>query len=105
MITSPTPRTSSTPGRRTAWSARRESSSIDQLTFRDFGAIFDKGEYAAAYSGFEGKSGEGRTLAEWLSDHDVDRVDVCGIATDYCVRATALDALAQRPRPRPCCST
>ncbi len=66
----------------------------DQLTFRDFGAIFDKGEYEAAYSGFEGKSGEGRTLAQWLSDHDVDRVDVCGIATDYCVRATALDALA-----------
>lgn len=64
----------------------------DQLTYRDFDAIFDKGEYAAAYSGFEGKSGDGKTLAQWLSDHRVDQVEVCGIATDYCVRATALDA-------------
>jgi nicotinamidase/pyrazinamidase len=58
-----------------------------------FDAIFDKGEYAAAYSGFEGKSHEGgRGLAEWLRDKGVTDVDVCGIATDYCVRATALDA-------------
>ncbi|MET7279664.1 nicotinamidase [Kribbella sp. NPDC005582] len=58
-----------------------------------FDAIFDKGEYAAAYSGFEGKSHEGgRGLAEWLREHGVTDVDVCGIATDYCVRATALDA-------------
>ncbi|TDC17724.1 nicotinamidase [Kribbella albertanoniae] len=58
-----------------------------------FDAIFDKGEYAAAYSGFEGKSHEGgRGLAEWLRDRGVTDVDVCGIATDYCVRATALDA-------------
>ncbi len=66
----------------------------DQLTFRNFGAIFDKGEYAAAYSGFEGKSGDGKALAHWLAEHEVDQVDVCGIATDYCVRATALDARA-----------
>jgi nicotinamidase/pyrazinamidase len=64
----------------------------DRLTFRDFDAVFDKGEYAAAYSGFEGTDGEGTPLAEWLSARGVDRVDVCGIATDYCVRATALDA-------------
>jgi nicotinamidase/pyrazinamidase len=58
-----------------------------------FDAIFDKGEYAAAYSGFEGKSHEGgRGLAEWLRERGVTDVDVCGIATDYCVRATALDA-------------
>jgi nicotinamidase/pyrazinamidase len=64
----------------------------DDLTFRDFEAVFDKGEYAAAYSGFEGRSGDGETLAGWLSERGVDQVDVCGIATDYCVRATALDA-------------
>lgn len=64
----------------------------DQLRFRGFDAVFDKGEYAAAYSGFEGKSADGQTLAQWLTDHGVDQVDVCGIATDYCVRATALDA-------------
>ncbi|GAB2655062.1 nicotinamidase [Kribbella swartbergensis] len=58
-----------------------------------FDAIFDKGEYAAAYSGFEGKAHEdGRGLADWLRDKGVTDVDVCGIATDYCVRATALDA-------------
>jgi nicotinamidase/pyrazinamidase len=64
----------------------------DELTYRDFEAVFDKGEYAAAYSGFEGRSAAGETLAGWLSEHGVDQVDVCGIATDYCVRATALDA-------------
>jgi nicotinamidase/pyrazinamidase len=56
-------------------------------------AIFDKGEYAAAYSGFEGKAhDDGRALADWLQGKGVTDVDVCGIATDYCVRATALDA-------------
>ncbi|TQS43641.1 isochorismatase family protein [Cryptosporangium phraense] len=57
-----------------------------------FEAIFDKGEYQAAYSGFEGKSKDGEGLADWLRDHDVTEVDVVGIATDHCVRATALDA-------------
>jgi nicotinamidase/pyrazinamidase len=57
-----------------------------------FDAVFDKGEYAAAYSGFEGRSHEGRPLADWLRDHDIDTVDIVGIATDHCVRATALDA-------------
>ena len=58
-----------------------------------FDAVFDKGEYAAAYSGFEGKSHDGAGLADWLRAHEVTEVDVCGIATDYCVRATALDAV------------
>jgi nicotinamidase/pyrazinamidase len=56
-------------------------------------AVFDKGEHAAAYSGFEGSS-DGVALADWLRTHDVDAVDVVGIATDHCVRATALDAVA-----------
>jgi len=54
-------------------------------------AIFDKGEHAAAYSGFEGRSA-GVPLAQWLRDHAVTDVEVVGIATDHCVRATALDA-------------
>jgi nicotinamidase/pyrazinamidase len=54
-------------------------------------AVFDKGEHAAAYSGFEGASG-GVGLAEWLRARGVTAVDVAGIATDHCVRATALDA-------------
>jgi nicotinamidase/pyrazinamidase len=55
-------------------------------------AVFDKGEYAAAYSGFEGVS-DGLPLAEWLRERGVDSVEVVGIATDHCVRATALDAV------------
>ncbi|WP_329019547.1 isochorismatase family protein [Streptomyces sp. NBC_00690] len=55
-------------------------------------AVFDKGAYEAAYSGFEGADENGMTLAQWLRDHDVTEVDVVGIATDHCVKATALDA-------------
>ncbi len=58
-----------------------------------FDAVFLKGDHAAAYSGFEGRTREGVDLETWLRSHDVDRVDVCGIATDHCVRATALDAV------------
>ncbi len=58
-----------------------------------FDAVFRKGEYEAAYSGFEGRDAEGSTLADWLRRHQVQHVDVCGIATDHCVRATALDAV------------
>ena len=57
-----------------------------------FDAIFLKGEHAAAYSGFEGRSVDGVALVEWLRSRGVTDVDVCGIATDHCVRATALDA-------------
>jgi nicotinamidase/pyrazinamidase len=62
------------------------------LDRRPIEAVFDKGEYAAAYSGFEG-SFDGQGLADWLRAHEVDAVDVVGIATDHCVRATALDAV------------
>ncbi len=56
--------------------------------------VFRKGEYAAAYSGFEGNSAGGDTLLSWLSERHVTDIDVAGIATDYCVRATARDAAA-----------
>ena len=78
-------------------------------------AYFRKGQYTAAYSGFEGvlapedgvPSGDlkaGQAVAEvleedaiglddWLQSHDVEDVVVVGLATDYCVRATALDAV------------
>ncbi|HET6817321.1 MAG TPA: isochorismatase family protein [Mycobacteriales bacterium] len=55
-------------------------------------AVFDKGAYSAAYSGFEGVDPTGQPLAEWLRDKKVSDVDVVGIATDHCVRATAVDA-------------
>jgi nicotinamidase/pyrazinamidase len=57
-------------------------------------AVFLKGENAAAYSGFEGHAGS-IGLAAWLRMHDVDSVDVVGIATDHCVRATAIDAACE----------
>lgn len=78
-------------------------------------AYFRKGQYTAAYSGFEGvlapedevPMGElapgavpsveldedALGLDDWLQSHGVEEVVVVGIATDYCVRATALDAV------------
>jgi len=60
---------------------------------RPFAAEFIKGEYSAAYSGFDGHS-SGTRLEAWLREDGVDTVDVCGLTTDYCVRETALDAAA-----------
>lgn len=55
-------------------------------------AVFRKGHYAAAYSGFEGADDSQTSLGDWLRSRGVDEVDIVGIATDYCVRATAADA-------------
>ena len=55
-------------------------------------AVFMKGHYSAAYSGFEGTEEAGTPLADWLRQRGVDEVDIVGIATDYCVKATAADA-------------
>jgi nicotinamidase/pyrazinamidase len=59
-----------------------------------------KGEGKPAYSAFEGVTFEavtstqqGNSLDEVLRGHNVTNVDVVGIATDYCVKATALDAV------------
>lgn len=54
--------------------------------------IFFKGQYAGAHSGFEGHSESGDTLLSWLTERGVTDVDVAGLATDVCVRATAADA-------------
>jgi nicotinamidase/pyrazinamidase len=76
-----------------------------------FEEIFRKGEYAAAYSGFEGVSSgfeaaraedvahivartpPAERLEDWLRARGVTDVDIAGIATDYCVRFTAADAV------------
>ena len=57
-------------------------------------AYFRKGEYTAAYSGFEGEA-DGVLLADWLREHAIDAIDIVGIATDHCVQATAADALKE----------
>ncbi|HHX86263.1 MAG TPA: isochorismatase family protein, partial [Actinomycetales bacterium] len=47
-----------------------------------FDAVFDKGAYTAAYSGFEGADAAGTGLGDWLARRGVDAIDVVGIATD-----------------------
>ncbi|WP_449281904.1 isochorismatase family protein [Leucobacter sp.] len=59
-----------------------------------------KGMGEPAYSAFEGETTDGRPLAEVLAEHGVERLDLAGIATDYCVRASALDALGLGIRVR-----
>lgn len=59
-----------------------------------------KGQGKPAYSLFEGVSDEGETAADILDAHGIRDIDVVGIATDYCVRASALDALAAGRRVR-----
>ena len=88
-------------------------------------AYFQKGQFTAAYSGFEGilapedavPTGDRKPgamplpddpaaftassfadedaigLDDWLQSHDVEDVVIVGIATDYCVMATSLDAV------------
>jgi nicotinamidase/pyrazinamidase len=72
-------------------------------------AWFRKGEHDAAYSGFEGllapdadvPMGDDEdvddepdvSLDDWLREHEIEAVDIVGLATDHCVRATALDAV------------
>ena len=61
-------------------------------------AWFTKGEHSAAYSGFEGATDEGGKrvgLGAWLRERSIEAVDVVGIATVHCVRATALDAVSE----------
>lgn len=52
-----------------------------------------KGQGKPAYSVFEGTTDAGQTVAELLDEHGVIDVDIAGLATDYCVRASGLDAV------------
>lgn len=63
-------------------------------------AAVKKGQYAAAYSGFEGVDDDGRGLADILRAADIEAVDVVGLAESHCVKDTALDAVAQGYRVR-----
>lgn len=57
--------------------------------------VFLKGRHTASYTGFDGGAASDETvlLGPWLADRGITEVDVVGIATDHCVRATALDAV------------
>ncbi len=59
-----------------------------------------KGQGVPAYSIFEGRTDAGSTVHNLLDEHGIDTVEIVGIATDYCVRASALDALAHGQRVR-----
>jgi nicotinamidase/pyrazinamidase len=64
----------------------------DNLALAPIKAVFSKGHHTAAYSGFEGSTDDDVPLGEWLRQREITDVDLVGIATDHCVRATALDA-------------
>ncbi len=91
VSTSPTIPTTRCPGRDTAWWGRRPQIFIPSST----PARSKRSSWRAlqaAYSGFEGTDEAGTPLADWLRQRGVDEVDIVGIATDYCVKATAADA-------------
>lgn len=52
----------------------------------------EKGQGTAAYSIFDGRTPEGKQFADLVQNLKIDEVDIAGIATDYCVLASALDA-------------
>lgn len=58
--------------------------------------VFLKGRTTASYTGFDGRAASDETvlLGDWLHERGVTSVDVVGLATDHCVKATALDAIA-----------
>ncbi len=110
---------SDTPNYRTSWPvhclAHSKGAALHRnLETEDIDAYFRKGKYDAAYSGFDGllapedevavgereahesaqdSTGDPVSLDDWLRENDVDDVVIVGIATDHCVRATALDAV------------
>ncbi len=53
-----------------------------------------------SYSGFQAYNGQGRDLESVIRDLGIDEIFLCGLATDYCVRATALDASRRGIRVR-----
>lgn len=59
-----------------------------------------KGQGTHGYSAFEGVTDDGVGLAELLRNHGIQRLDIVGIATDHCVRASGLDALEVVPQVR-----
>ncbi|GLU89393.1 isochorismatase family protein [Agromyces sp. NBRC 114283] len=70
------------------------------LDVTDVDVHIRKGQGEPAYSIFEGTDEAGRGIADLLAERGITEVDVVGIATDYCVRQSALDALEHGQRVR-----
>ncbi|MEX1078564.1 MAG: isochorismatase family protein [Homoserinimonas sp.] len=64
-----------------------------QLDTTVVGIHVRKGQGVPAYSIFEGTTDDGHPVADKLDELGVIDIDVAGIATDYCVRASALHAI------------
>jgi nicotinamidase/pyrazinamidase len=54
--------------------------------------VLDKGRHAGAVSAFEAQDPRGHPLVDVLREQRVDHMDICGLITEYCIRASALDA-------------
>ena len=65
----------------------------DELTTNAIDHHVRKGQGEPAYSIYEGTTEEGGTVHELLDANGVTEVDIAGLATDHCVRASALDAI------------
>lgn len=70
------------------------------LDVSDVDVHVQKGQGKPAYSIFEGVTQNGHTVARAIDELGVTDIDVVGIATDYCVLASARDALAAGRRVR-----
>lgn len=75
--------------------AETHGAAFHQALVVDADEIFSKGARSACYSGFEGRGDSSQAqLVEWLTAQGIEHVEIVGLATDHCVRATALDAVA-----------
>ncbi|MEJ5928650.1 isochorismatase family protein [Corynebacterium sp. H128] len=72
-----------------------------ELAFQELppDAEFLKGQYTPVYSGFEG-SCNGVLLEDYLREKGISHLDIAGIATDFVVRETAMDAIRRKFRVR-----
>lgn len=76
---------------------------VDELATDGITEVFQKGTNPAidSYSGFFDNGHRQSTgMAEWLRERGVEEVHVMGVATDYCVKFTVLDALGEGFRTR-----
>ena len=72
-----------------------ESDLHPALAGLDADLTIKKGQYTAAYSGFEGTDDQGRPLADSLRSAGITEVDVVGLAESHCVCETAIDAVKE----------
>ena len=74
---------------------RGTENAVILLDTNSFHSIIRKGQDKRydSYSGYQDDGGRKTEMASILEQHGIEKVVVYGLATDYCVRATALDAL------------